>query len=154
MQLKADENQEQLIALLTKNTEGGDGEASSGKVTGLSKSSGVKQLQGDSLDEFCQFVKKVELPMFNGEDPTGWIARAEVYFQVQETSSEVKVNLAQLCMEGPMLHFLKSLLDENEDMTWEQFKLELLERYGGIGEGDVYEQLASLQPLITSFPRS
>ena len=29
-------------------------------------------------------VKKAELPMFDREDPTGWIVCVEVYFQVQE----------------------------------------------------------------------
>lgn len=150
MQLKADENQEKLVALLTQKF---DGENSSTTKTKTPKSgaetksdlSGSPKLQGDSLEEFRQSVKKVELPMFDGEDPTGWITRAEVYFQVQETSPEVRINLAQLCMEGPTLHFFKSLLDDDEELTWEKFKIELVERYGGIGEGDVFEQLASLQ---------
>lgn len=61
----------------------------------------------------------------------------------------MKVNLAQLCMEGPTLHFFKSLLDENAELTWDQFKVELLARYGGIGEGDIFEQLAGLQQTTT-----
>ncbi|CAJ2658503.1 unnamed protein product [Trifolium pratense] len=69
-------------------------------------------LDDDSLAEFRRSVKKVELPMFNGEDPAGWISRAEVYFRVQNTRPEIK---------------------------------ELLERYGGQGEGDVYEQLTELR---------
>jgi hypothetical protein len=28
--------------------------------------------------EFRHSAKKVELPMFNGDDPAGWISRAEV----------------------------------------------------------------------------
>ncbi|MCI13498.1 retrotransposon gag protein, partial [Trifolium medium] len=88
---------------------------------------------------------KVELPTFDGEDPAGWISRAEVYFRVQDTRSEVKVNLAQLCMEGPTIHFFNSLINEDEDLTWEQLKEALLERYGGHGEGDVYEQLTELR---------
>lgn len=85
--------------------------------------------------------------MFDGEDPAGWIARAEVYFQVQGTSPEVKVNLAQLCMEEPTIHFFKSICEENNELTWEIFKSELLERYGGIGERDIYEQLSSLRQV-------
>lgn len=107
----------------------------------------MKKLQGDSLDEFRQSVKKVELPMFNGDDPSGWITRAEIYFQIQETSPEIRVSLAQLCMEGPTIHFFKSLLDDEVELTWEQLEAELLERYGGIGEGNIYEQLATLQQV-------
>ncbi|PNY17485.1 retrotransposon-related protein, partial [Trifolium pratense] len=109
------------------------------------KGSGSSGLHGDTLTEFRHSVKKVELPSFNGEDPAGWISRAEVYFRVQGTSPEVKVNLAQLCMEGSTIHFFNSLVGEDEGMTWETLKEALLERYGGHGEGDVYEQLTELK---------
>lgn len=42
------------------------------------------------VDEFHQVVKKVELPLFSGEDPTRWIARVEIYFQIQETHLEIR----------------------------------------------------------------
>lgn len=51
-------------------------------------------LQGKALVEFRQSVKKVELPMFTGEDPTSWISRAGVYLRVQDTNPEVRVSLA------------------------------------------------------------
>ncbi|GAU42077.1 hypothetical protein TSUD_326550 [Trifolium subterraneum] len=106
---------------------------------------GSNHLSGEALAEFRRSVKKVELPLFDGEDPAGWISRAEVYFRVQETRPEVKVNLAQLCMEGATIHFFNSLLNENEGLSWEALKEALLERYGGHGEGDVYEQLTELR---------
>jgi hypothetical protein len=91
----------------------------------------------DVTMEFRRSAKRVELPSFDGEDPAGWISRAEVYFKVQGTTPEVKVSLAQLCMDGPTIHFFNSMLHENEDLTWEELKEALLERYGGHGEGDV-----------------
>lgn len=82
--------------------------------------------------------------MFDRDNLSGWIVCAEVYFQVQGTHPNVKVNLAQLCMEGSMIHFFK-FLDENTCLTWEQLKSELLKRYGGIGEGDIFERLTVIQ---------
>jgi hypothetical protein len=70
---------------------------------------GASQIRTDPLMEFRQSARKVELPSFEGEDPAGWISRAEVYFRVQGTTPEIKVNLAQLCMEGPTIHFFNSL---------------------------------------------
>jgi hypothetical protein len=99
----------------------------------------------DVTMEFRRSAKRVELPSFDGEDPAGWISRAEVYFKVQGTTPEVKVSLAQLCMDGPTIHFFNSIIRENEDLTWEELKEALLERYGGHGEGDVYEQLSDLR---------
>ncbi|MCH97391.1 retrotransposon gag protein [Trifolium medium] len=95
--------------------------------------------------EFRHSAKKVELPMFDGDDPAGWISRAEVYFRVQDTSPEIKVSLAQLCMEGPTIHFFNSFLNEEEELTWERVKFALLERYEGHRDGDVYEQLTELR---------
>ncbi|MCI57590.1 retrotransposon-derived protein PEG10-like, partial [Trifolium medium] len=91
----------------------------------------------DTLTEFRHSVKKVELPSFDGDDPAGWISRAEVYFRVQGTTPKVKVSLAQLCMEGSTIHFFNSLIGEDEELTWEMLKEALMERYGGHGEGDV-----------------
>lgn len=159
------ENQEKLMALLIKslekkNTEGGgdsngngkegetipeDKEKENGGTPCNTFDSGMKKLQGETLEEFRQSVKKVELPMFDGDDPAGWISYAEVYFRVQNTNPEVRVNLAQLCMEGSTIHFFNSLLNEEEELTWERLKTELLDRYGGLGEGDVFEQLSSLK---------
>lgn len=45
-------------------------------------------------------VKKVELPSFDDEDPVRWITRVEMYFELQNTSEEVKVKLVKLRMEG------------------------------------------------------
>lgn len=43
--------------------------------------------------------------MFSGEDPADWIARIEVYFRVQDTCPEIKVDLTQLWMDpsSPLL---------------------------------------------------
>ncbi|GAU28744.1 hypothetical protein TSUD_372530 [Trifolium subterraneum] len=98
-------------------------------VTSSKKATTVSELRGDALDEFRRSVKKIELPAFSGEDPAGWISRAEVYFRVQETSVTVKMGLAQLSMEGPTIHFFNSLIEENPALTWEEFKAELLETF-------------------------
>jgi hypothetical protein len=116
------------------------GDKSSG--SGGSSTSG-SQKNSDPLTEFRQSV--FELPSFEGEDPAGWISRAEVYFRVQGTTPEIKVNLAQLYMEGPTIHFFNSLIEEDPVLTWENLKEALLERYGGSGGGDVYEQLSELR---------
>ncbi|MCI20783.1 hypothetical protein A2U01_0041946, partial [Trifolium medium] len=91
-----------------------------------SGNTGRNQLHGEAMSEFRQSVKKVELPVFDGDDPAGWISRAEVYFRVHETTPEVKVNLAQLCMGGPTIHFFNSLLNEEEELTWSKLKDALL----------------------------
>lgn len=85
LNLEVDVNQDKLIALLTKRIEdvGGDTfgvKTMSEIVTKNSEIARLKKHQGESLDEFYQLLKKVELSLFNGDDPAGWITRVEVYF--------------------------------------------------------------------------
>ena len=169
-EMKAQEatDQERLVSLLTQTKNDTHSEKLVKKDgaeddTGSSDSIVVKQLlqklQGNTLDEFRQLVKKVELPMFNGDNPTGWIARAEVYFRVQGTQEELKVSLAQLCMDGPTIYFFKGFTDDDENMPWEKLKDALLERYGGLGDVSVFEQLSvlhqegSVEEYIQEFER-
>lgn len=94
MHLRAEENHWKLIEMLsrTSRSTSGNGSATKSPSTPL------------GVDEFRQSVKKVDLPMFDGDDPVRWIVHAEVYFQVQETHSDVTVNLTQLCMDGSTIH--------------------------------------------------
>jgi hypothetical protein len=129
------------VVVVGETPEKSSGEGSKPKTEG----SGANNNNDVALLEFRQAVKKVELPMFDGGDPAGWISRAEIYFRVQGTRPEVKVQLAQLCMEGATIHFFNSLLNEEEEVTWDRLKEALLDRYGGHGEGDIYEQLTELR---------
>ncbi|KAJ9543643.1 hypothetical protein OSB04_023350 [Centaurea solstitialis] len=111
----------------------------------------------DRINEFRMAVKKVELPMFDGDDPVGWITRAEVYFEVQGTPSNVKVKLAKLSMEGATIHWFNLLWATTENLTWERFKQALIERYGGRQSDNPFEELkdlnqtGSVDEFITEF---
>lgn len=132
-----------IVALLEKHL--GKSIATEGGTSEKKDKPESSEVKNDVTLEFRQSAKKVELPSFDGDDPAGWISRAEVYFRVQGTTPAVKVSLAQLCMDGLTIHFFNSILRENEDLSWEELKEALLERYGGHGEGDVYEQLTDLK---------
>ena len=51
-------------------------------------------------------------------------------------------------MEGSTIHFFKAMMEENEGLTWEELKQTLLESYGVVNEGNVFDQFASLQQEI------
>jgi len=61
----------------------------------------------------------------------------------------MKVSLAQICMENGTIHFFNSLLLDYENLTWEDLKHELLERYEWVSEGSVFEQFTSLRQTGT-----
>ena len=68
-----------------------------------------KSVQNDKAreleEEKKQWVKrKVELPNFDGSDPTSWIARAERFFEVNEVKPELWVDMAFVSIEGVAVH--------------------------------------------------
>lgn len=54
----------------------------------------------DLSSEYNMAVKKVELPLFAGDNPLRWINTTQTYFEVQGLSEELKITLANPSMEG------------------------------------------------------
>ncbi|XP_073144642.1 uncharacterized protein [Henckelia pumila] len=98
----------------------------------------------DMVEEMKAALKKIELPMFEGEDPMGWLGKMEQYFEVHDTPRECKLKLAYICMQGPTVHWYRWMKAKIPTMTWDRLAEELLKRYGGI-EANPYELIASLQ---------
>ena len=100
------------------------------------------------VEEQKQWIrKKVELPYFDGSDPTGWLARAENFFEIHVVTPELKVEMAMVSMEGPAVHWFQCLKLRWPNLNWERFRGELLKRYCGRRSGNIYEQMASLKQL-------
>lgn len=53
----------------------------------------------------CSWVKKVELPTFEGHDPLGWLARAEFFLEVKQVKPTKRLQLAFISMEGNAFHW-------------------------------------------------
>ncbi|KAF7810390.1 Retrotransposable element Tf2 [Senna tora] len=51
--------------------------------------------------------RRLELPIFNGEDPIGWLFRVERYFIVNAVPGEEKLDDVAVCMEGKALNWLQ-----------------------------------------------
>lgn len=103
----------------------------------------------DLTSEFKMAAKKVELPPFEGDDPVGWITRAETYFEVQQSSEEMKLRLAKLSMEGATIHWFNLLRETEDQLTWTTLKQALIERYGGRQSDNPFEELKDLRQTGT-----
>lgn len=99
----------------------------------------------DFLNDSRLFGKKVKLPVFEGEDPVAWIKRVEIYFDVQNTSEEIKVKLARLSMEGSTIHWFNLLLETEDELSWVKLKKALIARYGGRRLKNPFEELSTLR---------
>ncbi|KAL2952969.1 hypothetical protein AAZX31_19G140700 [Glycine max] len=77
---------------------------------------------GASSNDVALYSKCVDLPPFVGDNPVGWLAKAETYFSVQNTPSETCISLAQICMEGKTWHWFKFLSNFDPNLHWDSFK--------------------------------
>ena len=73
--------------------------------------------------------RRLEMPLFDGCDPDGWIFRAERYFSVNGLMEMEKVDTTVVCLEGPALSWFQWEEKRQRMRTWEDFKLMLLSRF-------------------------
>nr|KYP37262.1 hypothetical protein KK1_041542 [Cajanus cajan] len=105
---------------------------------------GGESSEGENGGMHNSWMKKVELPTFEGCDPLGWIARAENFFEAQVKLIE-KLHLAFISMEGNVVHWFQFWRQKSNNPSWEEFSMALLRRFGGNGRSTVYERLAALR---------
>lgn len=86
----------------TDETSGGDDREDRGDDK--SKTEDKKQEASSSHTESPNvdhsIFRKLEIPLFSGDDPLGWIFRAERYFKVNKVTEGEKRDAAVLCFEG------------------------------------------------------
>ncbi|XP_017431852.2 uncharacterized protein LOC108339224 [Vigna angularis] len=82
------------------------------------------------------WMKRVELPTFEGTDPTGWIAKAEKFFDIQGVTEKEKMKLVYICMDGSANYWFRFWRKKTRHPTW---------RFGGLIRGTVFEKLAAVR---------
>ena len=101
---------------------------------------------GEMEEEKKQTIRrKVELPNFDGGDPNGWMARAEIIFKIHDVKPEQRVDMAFVSMGGPAVHWFQCLRLRWSNLSWKKFRTELMKRFCGRRSGNVYEQIESLK---------
>ncbi|KAF7831606.1 Retrotransposable element Tf2 [Senna tora] len=99
-------------------------------------------LEGDGNgDRELGRVRRLEILIFNGEDPIGWLFRVERYFIVNAIPGEEKLDAVVVCMEGKALNWLQWLKVRKPVQSWGEFKTELLRRFHQSQQGNGYEIL-------------
>ncbi|KAM0062292.1 putative retrotransposon gag domain-containing protein [Helianthus debilis subsp. tardiflorus] len=96
-------------------------------------------------------VKKVHLPEFSGFDPQGWIRKANLFFDLNQTPEASRLQLAQLSMIGAAQHWFTIINQVHPSLTWFQFQSELLQRFTGLSIQNPYEQLATIKQSDSIF---
>ncbi|KAA0034358.1 gypsy/ty3 element polyprotein [Cucumis melo var. makuwa] len=73
--------------------------------------------------------KKLEMPVFNGEDQDSWIYRAEHYFQMHLLNEQEKLKIAIVNMEGKGLCWFRWAENRKRFRSWMELKERIYNRF-------------------------
>ncbi|XP_034693910.1 uncharacterized protein LOC117920466 [Vitis riparia] len=88
---------------------------------------------------------KLSFPKFNGDDPTGWVYKAEQYFDFKNIAPEQQVHLASFHLEGIALQWHRWLTKFRGPLTWDEFTKAVQLRFGPTDYEDPSEALTRLK---------
>lgn len=74
---------------------------------------------------------KLDLSKFSGSDPDGWIFQAEEYFIFHSIMDDSRIQIAGFHMTKAALGWMRGLRQNKLLSTWDKFKEDLRERFGG-----------------------
>lgn len=93
--------------------------------------------------------KKLDLPMFDGENPDGWILRAERFFNFYKLAEEEQVEAAIVALEGDALLWFQWENNRRPIRGWDEMKRVMLQQFRPTSAGSLYEQWLSHQQTTT-----
>lgn len=89
-------------------------------------------------------TKKLDLPIFSGNNPDGWIIRAERFFQFYRLTEEEQVEAAVVSMDGDALLWYQWENRRRPISRWSEMKAMILRQFRSTALGSLQEQWLSL----------
>ncbi|CAA7021632.1 unnamed protein product [Microthlaspi erraticum] len=74
-------------------------------------------------------LKRMELPVFSGDDAYGWIALAERFFRIGGYSEEDKLEVVSISLGGDVLSWFNSETHRKPFLSWQDFTDRLIARF-------------------------
>ena len=103
-----------------------------------------KKVNEEGINDRNKF-KKVEMPIFNGDDPDSWLFRAERYFQIRKLTEYEKATVSTVSFEGPTLNWYRSQEEREKFVDRANMKEKLLVRFQSMREGLLYGRFLRIQ---------
>lgn len=75
-------------------------------------------------------VRKLDMPLFDGKHPYGWIARMENFFRVGQYPEHQKLELIALSLEGDVLSWYNGEDRRLPFQSWTELKKRIVSRFG------------------------
>ncbi|XP_043700319.1 uncharacterized protein LOC122651046 [Telopea speciosissima] len=91
----------------------------------------------------------LEFPRFVGTDPTGWIFKAERFFDYHRTPDDQRLLISSFHMDDEALQWFQWMYRSAQFTTWAQFTRALEVRFGPTEFDDPQASLAKLSQITT-----
>lgn len=88
---------------------------------------------------------RLDFPRYEGDEPSGWLYRAEQFFAYHQTPPVQQIRIASFHLEGEALQWYRWTLATNPLVSWNDFSKALVARFGPTEYEDYAESLAKLQ---------
>lgn len=79
--------------------------------------------------------RKLELPVFDGNDPDGWIMQAERYFSLNRLNDEEQLEVSIISFEGDALRWFQWEHKRRPITCWKELKMILLKQFRSVTIG-------------------
>lgn len=89
--------------------------------------------------------RKLQIPIFRGDDAYGWIVRAERYFKLNLVYEDEKLDAVLIALVNKALSWYQWWTEQNPEPNWEEFKGVLIRRFQPGLVQNLFGQLLSLQ---------
>lgn len=99
--------------------------------------------EGELWPEFR--LKRLEMPIFDGENPKGWLFRSERYFSVNMVWEPEKLEAVVVCVDEGALTWYQWAEGRQPFKRRSELKMLLVERFGSSQASSPTEQLFALQ---------
>lgn len=87
--------------------------------------------------------RKLDMPVFDGSDPDGWILRVERYFGFYRLTEEEMLEAVVVAMEGDALRWFQWENKRHPIRRWADLKGFILRQFRAVSGGTLYEQWLS-----------
>lgn len=130
----------QQLAIITQELQKMSKNQSKGEFSSTGQKFPQDQLVNNNAGEIQTKSIKLECPVFNGEDPNGWIHKANLFFHFHNTPPQFRMKLV-FHMEGKALTWFQDLDESGLLNDWDMFVKALLIHFGPNYYDDPIESL-------------
>ncbi|KAJ1404260.1 hypothetical protein SESBI_26727 [Sesbania bispinosa] len=91
--------------------------------------SALKKILKDETDLGAEQWRKLEIPLFSGDDAYGWVNRVERYFNLKGVLEQERLQAVMVAMEGKTLSWFRWWRFCRSNPSWEDFKAAVISKF-------------------------